>query len=653
MRAAPGRRGTPMIYLTVRDVSRQFDAEPVFRGVGFDVRPGERIGLVGPNGAGKTTLLHILAGLDEPDVGQIERHPAATIELLQQEARFDSAHTLLEEARSGLDHLYRLQRDANELAQQIAAQAGAEEAAVDRLHRRYDELQHELARQNAYNVDHRVDQVLAGLGFDRADYDRPLTTFSGGQQNRAALARLLLRSPEVLLLDEPTNHLDIAATEWLETWLAGSEQAMIVVSHDRYFLDRVTNRILELHGGLVTDYKGNFSAYWRQRDERRKVLTRTLEKQQEFIEKTEDFIRRNKYGQKHAQAADREKKLERLERVDVPPEIDRLPMTFGEPSRTGDWVIEATGVSKGFAAPLFRDFTLRIDRGDRVAIFGPNGSGKTTLLRVLVGELEPDDGLLRFGTGVKLAYFDQQLASVDPELSAIEAVRPPNRPELTPGTLRSLLARFGIRGDQGFQQVGSMSGGEKNKVALARLAALNANVLVLDEPTNHLDLWARDSLEAALKAFDGTLVFVSHDRYFLDQVATSVVVLEPDHWRHHAGNYSDYVAFLRNRAAESADTRSSRSGAVTEPAAKSSGESRDERRGEPRRKRRFPYRKVEDLEADIASREEHLAALQTALADPALHRDGERVRETLQAFEDARSQLAQLYEHWEEALELN
>ncbi|HUG93456.1 MAG TPA: ABC-F family ATP-binding cassette domain-containing protein [Planctomycetaceae bacterium] len=646
-----------MILLSIRDISRQFDAEPVFRNVTFDVRPGERIGLVGPNGAGKTTLLHILAGRDESDTGEVERASAATIELLEQEARAASGRTLVEEARAGLQHLYGLQDEAHALAEQIAAESETNSAveSSSRLHRRFDELQHELTRHSAYNIEHRVDEVLAGLGFAREDYDRPLSTFSGGQQNRAALARMLLRDPEILLLDEPTNHLDIAATEWLEAWLASSTQAMLLVSHDRYFLDRVTNRILELHGGVVSGYKGNFTAYWRQRDERRKVLARTLQKQQDFIAKTEDFIRRNKYGQKHAQAADREKKLERLERVDVPPEIERLPMTFGQPTRTGDWVIEATGVSKGFGAPLFRDFTLRIDRGDRLAIFGPNGSGKTTLLRVLIGELQPDAGTVRFGTGVRLAYFDQQLAGVDPALDAVEAVRPAGRPDLTPGTLRSLLARFGIRGEQAFQPVGSMSGGEKSKVALAKLAALEANVLVLDEPTNHLDVWARDSLEEALTGFEGTLVFVSHDRYFLDRVARSVVVLEPDCWRHYAGNYSDYISFLKNRSAGSGGTRSSRDGtAAADESNRGSGEARhDSRRKESRRKRRFPYRLVEDLEADIAAHEARVEELQAALADSALHRDGDRVRETLKSFEDARSKLAELYEHWEEAVELN
>jgi ATP-binding cassette subfamily F protein 3 len=636
-----------MILLSVRELTRQFDAEPVFWNVGFTVRPGERIGLVGTNGSGKTTLLNLLAGLDDPDSGEIEKHSSTEIALLEQETGFSPERTLIEEARSGLAHLYQLQTEARELADEIAVE---QDSAIQRqLQKRFDHIQQELHRLDAYNIDHRVDEVLTGLGFQKEEYERPLRSFSGGQQNRAVLARMLLRAPNLMLLDEPTNHLDIEATEWLEGYLSRCKQAIILVSHDRYFLDRVTTRILELSGGNLSDFPGNFTAYWNQRAEQSKVTRRTWEKQQEFIAKTEDFIRRNKYGQKHAQAADRVKKLERLERIELPTEIQTSAMAFGEPTRTGDWVIDAVNLSKGFAEPLFTDLTLRVNRGDRIGILGPNGSGKTTLLRTILGELDPDSGSVRHGTGVKIGYFDQQLESVDPKLTAVDAIRPSNWPDATPGELRDLLARFGIRGDLALQKVGSMSGGEKSKVAMARVAAQNVNLLVLDEPTNHLDLWARDSLEKALKAFDGTLLFVSHDRYFLDRMSTSVIVLGQNDWRFYEGNYSDFVKFVRNRKLDASPVR------LETGAAKQSLDQKRKRSGEKssKRQRKYPYCKVEDLEEEIARQEDLLQRLQGDLANPDVLREGARIKLTKEAFEETKQQLAQLYEHWEEAVELN
>ena len=643
-----------MLQLTVRGLSRQFDSEPVFENVSFEVRTGEKIGLIGPNGTGKTTLLRLIAGLDDPDAGLVERRTGIDIALLEQETHFEPERTLREEAASGLAPLYALQETAHQLAEQMAVAADQDQS--EKLHRQYDQVQHELHRLDAYNIDHRVDEVLDGLGFSAEDHDRRLDEFSGGQQSRVLLARLLLRAPDVMLLDEPTNHLDIAATEWLETYLAASRRAVILVSHDRYFLDRVTRRTLELFGRTLTDYRGNFSAYHAQRAERNKVLQRTWERQQEFIEKTEDFIRRNRYGQKHAQAADRQKKLERLERVARPLELAGPAMKFGQPDRSGDWVIDAQNVSKGFGTPLFTGVTLRVHRGDRIGIFGPNGSGKTTLLRTLISELEPDSGTVRQGTGVKIGYYDQHLDSLDPQSDVLEAVRPTSvSTGQTVGEMRSLLARFGIRGDVTSQKIGSLSGGEKSKVALARIAAENVNLLVLDEPTNHLDLWACDALEQTLRAFDGTLLFVSHDRYFLDRVAESVIVLEPDRWRFHAGNYSDCIRFVESVHQEVPSPEPLR---PPRPAAPAVTEDRSEKTAARKssgrkRRRRFPYRKVEDLETEIAEFEELVEQLQKDLATPEVHRDGERARETLAAFDDARERLDELYEHWEEAVELN
>jgi ATP-binding cassette subfamily F protein 3 len=640
-----------MILLSLQEVLRQFDAAPVLQGVSLEIRPGEHVGLVGPNGAGKTTLMRILAGLDHPDRGEVTRHRSADVALLEQEADYSSERTVLDEAREGLAALYALQRESAELAAAIAGES--EPAQVARLQKRFDVVQSELDRLDAHAVDHRVDEVLHGLGFASSEFSQPLSELSGGQRNRALLARMLLRAPDVMLLDEPTNHLDIAATEWLENWLANAPQAMIIVSHDRYFLDRVTNRILELWSGRITDYTGNFSAYWKQRHERAELLQKTYERQQEYIARTEDYIRKNKMGQNSAQAKDREKKLARVEEIERPTEIAELAMHFPAQGRPGDWVLDARDISKSLGRLLFSDFSVRVERGDSLGIFGPNGCGKTTLLRVLLGELPPDGGVARIGTGVKVGYFDQRLTSVDPDCDAIEAIRPPDRPDLTPGTLRKLLARFGIRGELALQKVGVMSGGEKSKVALARLNAQNVNVLVLDEPTNHLDLWARDSLEEALRAYEGTLVFVSHDRYFLDRLARRVVVCGNEGWKCYQGNYTAYVHFAQQRLLELNASRqspqSTRSGSSRPNEAASASES-----AKPaKRKRRFPYRKIEEIERDIADKEEAVRQLEAEMADPQIHRLPDRIREVTRLHDALKVELTVLYEHWEEAAELN
>ncbi len=657
-----------MIVLSVQNLSRQFDAEPVFRDVCFDLRAGEKVGLVGPNGCGKTTLLSVLAGQDDPDQGTIDIPSRVQIQLLRQQADPPTGRSLVEEVRSGLNHLYALQNQAAELAERMAC--CKDENELGKLQNQYDTVHSELDRLDAYHVEHRVDEVLQGLGFQKEDYHRDLATFSGGQQNRAALARLLLADPEVLLLDEPTNHLDMETTQWLESYLTRSSQAMIVVSHDRYFLDRVTTRTLELWQGGISDYAGNFSTYWEQRAERLKVLQRTYDKQQAFIAKTKDFIRRNAYGQKHAQAKDREKKLERLEHVELPKDFADLVMGFPQPRRTGDWVLRAESISKGFPnnegkiIPLFQDLTLQIDRGDRVGILGPNGAGKTTLLRVLLGELPPESGHVRFGTGVEIGYFDQQLTSVDASVDAVEAVRQSTRhagntpwaapdPFLKPGEVRKMLARFGVRGDLALQQVGQMSGGERTKVALARLSALNPSLMFLDEPTNHLDFWACAALERSLREFQGTVLFVSHDRYFIDRVATKVLVLEDGRWRIHEGNYTDYQAFL-NAVGPGTMSPSQAAQPIAASSKNKGGKGTGtEAQGSPRRRRKFKYRKIEDIEADIEACEQQILDLETAMADPETHRNGQRMREIQEDYEMAQRELEQLLEHWEEAAEWN
>ena len=630
-----------MILLSVVDVRKHFGPEPVLDGASFQVRPGDRVGLVGPNGCGKTTLLRIVAGLEQADGGSCQVHSAAHLGYLEQQPRFDADRTLHDEALGALANLVALQQEALEVAAGMAETSDPDEQK--RLAARYDHLQHELHRQDAYNIQHRVERVLDGLRFRRESFSQSVSSLSGGEQNRLMLAKLLLAEPNLMILDEPSNHLDIDATEWLEQSLLESSAAMIVVSHDRYFLDKVTNRSFELCHGTVDCYSGNFSAYWRQKAERLLVEGRTYEKQQIEIEKTKDFIRRNAYGQKHAQAEDRRKKLERIEAVAPPREIAAPAVRFPPASRSGDIVVRAEGVAKSYDRPLFRDIAVDITRGQRWAVLGPNGCGKTTLLQCLLGLSQPDAGTVKLGQGVAVGYFDQQLAALEDHLAVLDAVRPEHK-QMNQQQRRDLLARFGLTGDRALQKVGSLSGGERCRAALARLAAAEANFLVLDEPTNHLDLWARDALEQALVHFDGTVLLVSHDRYFVNRVVDHLLVIEPDRVRTIDGNYDSYRTLL-GRSPDPADGPSETPPKPSAKAAKTPAPKTA--------KRRFAYRKVADLEHEIFERETHIEQLHRELTEPDALRDGERVRQIKTQIEQEQAVIKRLYEHWEEAAELN
>jgi ATP-binding cassette subfamily F protein 3 len=635
------------VLLTVSDVIKHYGPEPVLDGVSFDLREGERVSLVGPNGAGKTTLLKILTGKEEPDSGRIELATGTSLAFLQQHPEFETGRTLWEEAKSALNHLLDIAREAEELGHAIAQATDPSDRV--RLGKRFDLLQHELHTRDVFHIERRMEQVLTGLGFAEAAWHKPVAQLSGGQQNRLLLARLLLEDPDIMLLDEPSNHLDIDATTWLEDFLLGCGRAVIVVSHDRYFLDRVTERTLELYHGTVDSYPGNFTKYKQLKAERLEVQRRTYDKQQIEIAKMEDFVRRNFAGQKSAQAEDRRKKLERIEHIALPREIAAPAMSFPPASRTGDIVLRVEKLAKAYDRPLFRDLTFDILRGEKWGVLGPNGTGKTTLLKCLIGAATPDAGKVTFGSGVKYGYFDQMLSQFSAETEAIDAVRPDHK-EFVEQQRRDLLARFGVTGEMVFQKVGSLSGGERNRVALAWLSALDANFLILDEPTNHLDLWARDSLETALRAFDGSVLFVSHDRYFLNQVADKLLIVEPHRFRIIDGNYDVFLHLLREGlASEARGMDLERLG----QASRAEASHREDRKGETRRKRRFPYRKASDIEAEIQRRELRVAELHELMALPENLRDGSRVKSLAAELNEQQATLPQLYEHWAEAAELN
>ncbi len=634
-----------MLLLSCTDLERGFDEGPLFRNVGFELFAGDRVGLVGPNGIGKTTLMKILAGLDRPDTGEVRRHAGARVALLRQQPEFVPGRTLFEEARTALEELLAAHDDMIHTAEALAK--ATDEAERKSLAARYDRLAELLSHHDAFHVDHQIEEVLDGLGFTRADFSRPVTTFSGGQQSRLMLAKLLLASPDVMLLDEPSNHLDIDTTRWLEDYLTRQPEAMLIVSHDRYFLDRVVTRVFEMHRNRINVYPGNFKQYWRLKDERYEQELKAFESQREYIDKQEEYIRRVHYGQLHKQAASRQKQLDKLERLERPTKIESPHMHFGGVRRTGDLVLRVEDLSKSYDRPLFEHLTFDLPRGRRLGILGPNGSGKTTLLRCILGEEEPDSGRVQRGHLVEIGYYDQHLKVLAEDKPVIRAVWPEADPDVVEQSMRDLLGRFGLLGDQVYQEVGKLSGGERSRAALARLVAQGVNLLILDEPTNHLDLWACDALEQALKEFEGTVIVVSHDRYFLNQVCDLLIALDGKGGSQVIhGNYDTFEMMRAQQVAvakekEAAQARKEKVASRTAAAPV-----------KEKKKRKFPYRKVADIEADIAARETELAEVEERMASPELYRDAEKVKQTTARFEELKGEIAHLYEHWEEAVEL-
>jgi ATP-binding cassette subfamily F protein 3 len=653
-----------MVLLSATQILKRYGDREVLRDTDLDIRAGDHIALVGPNGVGKTTLLKILTGEISADQGTVQTPSRGSIGYLQQHPEFSQEETVWSVAQAAIGSLSTLAQQAESVAAELA-QVQCDDQRQQLLEQ-YDRLQAKLQHSDAYNWEHRVQRVLQGLGFLETWYDRPARQLSGGQQNRLMLACLLLQQPDLMILDEPNNHLDIESTEWLEETLQNWPGAFLLVSHDRFFLDQVATSVVELVHGRLDRFRGNYSAYVRQKSERLEVQRRTYEKQREEVAKLEDFVRRNHYGQKSTQAEDRRKKLERIELVEPPREIQIPHFRFPPAARCGDIVLRASGLSKAFDRPLFQQLSFQIERGQRWAILGSNGSGKSTLLKCLQGQCALDQGQVELGAQLRIGYFDQLLTRLDAESSAAEAIRVPHR-DLDDRQRRDILGRFGISGDVALKPLRTLSGGERNRVMLAWLSAMEANVLILDEPTNHLDLWSRHALEAALQAYDGTVILVTHDRYLVNAVADHLLVLGDGRVSQIVGNYDTYKHWLGQGLAVTdrgaiGSTSTGRSAASAGRSAPSTGSSRSAI-GQPtledssvrtgKRKRRFPYRKVELIEKDIAASEDRVQAIHAEILLPEVLRDGRRVKQLQQELTEIEEKLLQLYEHYEEACELN
>jgi ATP-binding cassette, subfamily F, member 3 len=516
-----------MALVTATNVARSFGQHDIFDGVSISIPHSARIALVGPNGAGKTTLLNILARRDDPTEGIVTHSKGLQVGFLPQEASLelsDEHATLWEEMLLAFRSLLAQEKKLGEMADALAHSPDDEALLAA-----YGDAQHRFEADGGYEYNLRIEQVLAGLGFDEVDYRRPIAQLSGGQKTRALLARLLLESPDLLILDEPTNHLDIAAIEWLEAWLKGFDGALLVVSHDRYFMDNVVNHVWELIFGRLEEYRGSYSKYVQSREARHAQMLSEHERQQEFVAKEEDYIRRNIAGQNTRQAQGRRKRLERYLRDEAiirPRELKALHLNLSTRIRSGDKVLMTENLEIGYhddRVPLFSVPDITLFRGEVAALIGPNGAGKSTFLKTVLGQLAPLDGHSTLGTGVEIGYFAQAHEGLDANRSVLDEIL--SAQNIPISEARNYLATFLFTGDDVYKPVSALSGGERGRVALAKLALTGANLLLLDEPTNHLDILSQEILETVLAEFNGTILLISHDRYLIRNLATQIWAL--------------------------------------------------------------------------------------------------------------------------------
>ena len=629
-----------MSIIVAERIAKSFDPYDIFWDVSCSVARGDRIALVGRNGTGKTTLLRILAGLESPSAGRVHRAKGVRIGYLPQGADLSGSRSLWQEMMTAFEPLRRMEARLRELEAEMAdpdrAEAALEAYAV--LHDRFEQ-------QGGYTYRDRAKHVLMGLGFPPEAHDTPLDHLSGGQRTRAYLARLLLEGHDVLLLDEPTNHLDLQAIEWLEGYLNGWEEGTVVmVAHDRYFLDRTVRKVWELAFGRLETYTGNYSRYVQQRAARHERRRKEYQAQQEFIAKEEEFIRRNIAGQRTRQAQGRLKRLERFKRermLDRPCREREIKLRFQKPLRSGDKVLWSHDLVVGYdpAAPLFRCPDLGLRRGECVALLGPNGSGKTTFLKTVLGELEPLGGAVRLGASLKIGYFAQVHADLDPEASPLDAILEVKNLPL--GEARSFLARFLFTGDEVFKRIGDLSGGERSRVALARLVLQRANFLLLDEPTNHLDIASQEVLEAVLDDFEGTILLVTHDRYLVDRLADQLWIIEPAQRALTVfdGSWAEYVA--RREAAAPPPKSGKGKEKWSEEQRRARREAQRARREQEERQRR-----AAEIEEEIHRLEAQLTALQQEIDAATARQAVMRIAELGTIYAQVEAQAQELWEQW-------
>lgn len=625
--------------IKVQKLSKSFGVRTVFQDVSFEIRRGERIGLIGANGAGKSTLLKCLIGEEEYDEGAFIVSEGESVGYLQQDVTYADDITLGQMITEAWQDVMRMEKELKDLEKEMQSRPDDEG-----LMNRYARLQDRFEWFGGYEYESMSRKIVRGLGFSEADMDRPVQSFSGGQKTRINLAKALVRRPDYLFLDEPTNHLDMDMLEWLEGYLLSYGGGILIVSHDRYFLDRVATGILELSHGKVTKYKGNYSRYVEQHEQQQLALERAYKKQQEHIRETEEYIRKYKAGIKAKQARGRQSQLDRLERIEWQPDDAGLRFTFKPAEECGQKVLILDKVSGGFAdRQLFDHLSLLLRRGEAAALIGPNGAGKTTLIRMIMGEKEPADGHITLGSKVHIGYFAQEHTELHGAWTVLEEIM--NAFSYGEDEARSALGHFLFRGDDVFKVIDSLSGGEQARLALLKLFLQGPNFLILDEPTNHLDIPTREVLEQALLDFGGTYLVISHDRYFLDKITQRTLVLEHKQLTEYVGNYSYYREKIREAEALAAENN------PQELPEKDTAAKKPSVPVQAVKVQKAPVygqeAKLQKLELKIAELEATVKMYEVKMNMPENQTDAEAMMSLTKEYEEAQAKLDAAYEEWE------
>ncbi len=631
------------------DVWKSYGGTEILKGVSFQVNPNEKVGLVGRNGAGKTTVFKIITGQEAPDDGELITMNGLKLGLLDQHVDFGEAETVHTAALSAFKEIHDMEAEMRKLEKTM--ETDHSDAVLDR----YADLQTAFEHADGFSYAAKAESVLLGMGFGAESWSEDVRTLSGGQKNRLGMVRLLLSSADLLLLDEPTNHLDVDAVEWLEEFLKTIDKTYVVISHDRYFLDRITNRVIEMDRGQAITYKGNYSKYLEERELRREQQLREYENQQALINKTQEFIRRNLEGQKTKQAKSRRTLLAKLERIEAVT-TEKSGGNFGlrEVQRTGNNVLTAEDLTIGYDTKVLASkLNFSLHRGDALGIIGGNGTGKTTLIKTILGNIRELDGKIHWGTKTNIGYYSQNLDGLEPRNEVIQELRRV-APTADNGTLRGFLAKFLFLGEDVFKPVSALSGGEKGRLALAKLIYSQKNVLILDEPTNHLDIPSRESLETALEEYDGTIIAVSHDRFFLDKIASVMLSFESDGTtKVFDGNYTEFHDWKMSEPVGigSGGIKHERSnvGSTSSPDTSSGAPRASSALGKNQRTQL--EKRIKQIESDLPELETEAEDLTKKMSAPDVAGNYGKLAEVTKKLTDIESRIKSLYQEWESAAE--